>query len=121
MLNFRWLINRLKCMSIEEVLFRAVKNTRIMHESYKLKRLSGIPLQKPEIVATDNWISNFNFSKKQQQYLTAANNILKGRLSVFQRNVDSFSVIRVLEQRSQHRNARPYGYSEKGWTIAIRH
>jgi hypothetical protein len=113
MLNFKWLINRLKCMTIEEIIFRAVKNARIMLESYQLKRLSEMPIKKPEILTTANWISDSNFSKKKQLYLTAANNIIKGRLSVFQRNFDSYSVIRCWNRDPKTGTCAPMVFGKK--------
>ena len=64
-------------------------------------------------MVSDNWISNSNVIKKPQLYLTAANDILKGRLVVFKRNVDTYDVVRCWNKDPSTGIHAPMGFGKR--------
>ena len=98
MTKLTWIYNRLKCMSMPEIAYRAYRQLGISCEQSRWARTAKLAVPEPTIGPTDFWIPKSPPIKNKERYIQAANEILKGHLSIFQADVDAYQVIQNWNQ-----------------------
>lgn len=110
----KWLLNRLKCMTFQEVLYRAFRQICTAHEAYRCRHGAEVEPPAPSIVGSHNFIG---LSKEgipnEQVYYRAANNILKGDMTVFRLKVDAYDVIRNWNRDPKTGTRAPLTFGKK--------
>ena len=61
----------------------------------------------PELVETHSWISVPGECENERNYIEAANNILKGRLTIFRMEVDAYDVVKNWNRDPKTRISAP--------------
>lgn len=91
--NANWILNRLRCMSLPEIVFRTKGQIRVWYEKRKLAETSTLKSPAPDFVNTHFWINHPKSLYKEKLYLEAANNILDGHVVIFQHGIDTKKMI----------------------------
>lgn len=108
----QWLLNRLKSMSIGEILYRVGKQIETGRELRAFRRRVFPPVPPPVMQETKCWIFAPKGLQDEERYIAAANRIVGGRLRIFQLDVDADAVIRNWNRDPKTRTAAPMTFGK---------